>query len=62
MKDLESDIVELETLCSSTRNQGYFEFLNSKKMTLASQLDSEVPWALVGSWVQTIREMDAPSG
>lgn len=42
MKDLESEIVDLETLSYSTGNRGHIEVLNSKKMALANLLDSRV--------------------
>ena len=35
MKDLETDIVELEHLSESTGNRGYIESLKGKKMALA---------------------------
>ncbi|KAG7480242.1 hypothetical protein JOB18_046484 [Solea senegalensis] len=61
IKDLEIDIVELETLSDSTGNRGYIEVLKSKKMALAKLLDTKVQGALVRSRVQNITEMDAPS-
>ena len=62
IKDLESEIVELETFSHSTGNRGHIEVLNSKKMALANLLDSRVQGALVRSRIQNIAEMDAPSG
>ncbi|TWW54587.1 Transposon TX1 uncharacterized 149 kDa protein ORF 2, partial [Takifugu flavidus] len=61
IKDLEMEIVELEAIGSSTGDRGCIETLQSKKMALASLLDSQVQGALVRSWIQDITEMDAPS-
>lgn len=61
MKDLESEIKDLEALSYSTGNRGHIEVLNSKKMALANLLDSRVQGALVQSRVQNIAGMDAPS-
>ena len=57
MRDLETDIVELE----STGNRGCIESLKEKKMALANLLGVKVQGALVRSRFQTIRDMDAPS-
>ena len=54
MKDLETDIVELEHLSESTGNQGYIESLKEKKMALADLLESKVQGALVRSRFQNI--------
>ncbi|TWW54634.1 hypothetical protein D4764_0192100 [Takifugu flavidus] len=61
IKDLEMEIVELEVIGSSTGDQGCIETLQSKKMALASLLDSQVQGALVRSRIQDLTEMDAPS-
>ncbi|KAK0132088.1 Transposon TX1 uncharacterized protein [Merluccius polli] len=61
MKDLETDIVELERLSESITNQGYFEILKVKKLALADLLDAKVQGALVRSRYQASTEMDAPS-
>ena len=61
MKDLETDIVELEHLSESTGNQGYIEILEEKNMALADLLESKVQGALVMSRFQNISEMDAPT-
>uniref|UniRef100_A0A674MKT3 Reverse transcriptase domain-containing protein n=1 Tax=Takifugu rubripes TaxID=31033 RepID=A0A674MKT3_TAKRU len=61
IKDLEMEIVELEAIGSSTRDRGCIETLQSKKMALASLLDSQVQGALVRSRIQDLTEMDAPS-
>ena len=61
MKDLETEIVELETLSASMENWGYIEILKSKKMALANLLDTKVQGALVRSRVQNISAMDVPS-
>ena len=61
MKDLETDIVELEHLSESTGNQGYIESLKGKKMALADLLESKVQGALVRSCFQNISDMDAPT-
>ncbi|KAJ3584782.1 hypothetical protein NHX12_015277, partial [Muraenolepis orangiensis] len=40
MKDLESDIVELETISETTGDRGYIEILKEEKMALANLLDA----------------------
>ncbi|KAJ3588687.1 hypothetical protein NHX12_009541 [Muraenolepis orangiensis] len=61
MKDLESDIVELETISETTGDRGYIEILKEKKMTLANLLDVKVQGALVRSRFLNTNEMDAPT-
>ncbi|KAJ3584784.1 hypothetical protein NHX12_015279, partial [Muraenolepis orangiensis] len=61
MKDLESDIVELETIRETTGDRGYIEILKEKKMALANLLDVKVQGALVRSQFLNINEMDAPT-
>ncbi|KAJ3598711.1 hypothetical protein NHX12_000706 [Muraenolepis orangiensis] len=61
MKDLESDIVELETIHETTGDRGYIEILKEKKMALANLLDVKVQGALVRSRFLNINEMDAPT-
>ncbi|KAJ3585369.1 hypothetical protein NHX12_014090 [Muraenolepis orangiensis] len=61
MKDLESDIVELETIRETTGDRGYIEILKEKKMALANLLDVKVQGALVRSRFLNINEMDAPT-
>ncbi|KAI3375790.1 hypothetical protein L3Q82_003739 [Scortum barcoo] len=63
MKDLESDIVELEEMSESTGDRGCIEILKVKKLALANLLESKVQGALVRSRLfQNIAEMDTPSG
>ncbi|TWW59301.1 Transposon TX1 uncharacterized 149 kDa protein ORF 2 [Takifugu flavidus] len=59
IKDLETEIVELEAIGSSTGDRGCIEILQSKK--LASLLDNQIQGALVRSRIQDLTEMDAPS-
>ncbi|KAJ3601544.1 hypothetical protein NHX12_032512 [Muraenolepis orangiensis] len=61
MKDLESDIVELETISETTGDRGYIEILKEKKMALANLLDVKVQGALVRSQFLNTNEMDAPT-
>jgi hypothetical protein len=61
MKDLEIDIVELESLSKSTADRGYIEILKIKKLALADLLDVKVQGALVRSRFQASAEMDAPT-
>ncbi|KAJ3599439.1 hypothetical protein NHX12_033402 [Muraenolepis orangiensis] len=61
MKDLESDIVELETISETTGDRGYIEILKEKKMALANLLDVKVQGALVRSRFLNTNEMDAPT-
>lgn len=42
IRDLETEIVELELLNESTENQGYIDVLKTKKVALASLLDTRV--------------------
>ncbi|TWW68287.1 hypothetical protein D4764_19G0000850 [Takifugu flavidus] len=51
IKDLEMEIVELEAIGSSTGDRGCIETLQSKKMALASLLDSQfLLWAGEKAW------------
>ena len=61
MKDLEIDIVELESLSESTADRGYIEILKIKKLALADLLDVKVQGALVRSRFQASTVMDAPT-
>jgi len=61
MKDLETDIVDLESLSESTGDRGHIEFHKSKKMALADLFEVKVQGALVRSRFKTIAEMDTPS-
>ena len=42
IRDLETDIVDLECASESTGNRGYIEILKTKKMALANLLDTKV--------------------
>ncbi|KAI3376197.1 hypothetical protein L3Q82_016397 [Scortum barcoo] len=55
MKDLESDIVELEEMSESTGDRGCIEILKVKKLALANLLESKVQGALVRSLVSKHR-------
>ncbi|TWW71196.1 Transposon TX1 uncharacterized 149 kDa protein ORF 2 [Takifugu flavidus] len=61
IRDLETEIVELERLNESTGNGGSVGFLKSKKMALANLLGARAQDTLVWSRIQNISEMDAPS-
>ena len=61
MKDLEIDIVELQSSAQSTGNGGCVESLKSKKAVLADLLGSRAQGALVRSRFQSISLMDSPS-
>ena len=62
IKDLETEIVELEGLSSSTGNQSQFQALKAKINALADPLAGlRAQGALVRSRFQNIKEMDAPS-
>ncbi|TWW74405.1 Transposon TX1 uncharacterized 149 kDa protein ORF 2 [Takifugu flavidus] len=53
IKDLEMEIVELEAIGSSTGDRGCIETLQSKKMALASLLDSQfLLWAGEKAWTE----------
>lgn len=54
IRDLETEIVGLG-------NRGWIDVLKTKKMALASLLDTRVQGALVQSQMREIMEMDAPS-
>ena len=53
--------MDLECESESTGNRGYIQILKTKKMALTNLLDTKVQGALVRSWFQNIKEMDAPS-
>ncbi|KAJ4941430.1 hypothetical protein JOQ06_011309 [Pogonophryne albipinna] len=61
MKDLESDIVELETISETTGDRGSIQILKEKKIALANLLDVKVQGALVRSRFLNTNEMDAPT-
>ncbi|TWW77604.1 hypothetical protein D4764_12G0009940 [Takifugu flavidus] len=61
IRDLETEIVELERLNESTGNGGSVGILKTKKMALANLLGARAQGALVRSRIQNISEMDAPS-
>ncbi|KAJ3601866.1 hypothetical protein NHX12_029628 [Muraenolepis orangiensis] len=61
MKDLESDIVELETISETTGYRGYIEILKEKNVALANLLDVKFQGALVRSQFLNRNEMDAPT-
>ncbi|KAJ4946116.1 hypothetical protein JOQ06_023791 [Pogonophryne albipinna] len=61
MKDLVSDIVELETISETTGDRGYIQILKRKHISLANLLDDKVQGALVGSRFLNTNEMDAPT-
>ena len=59
MRDLEIEIVELQSSAESTGNRGCFEDL--KKAVLADLLGSKAQGALVQSRFQSAAQMDSPS-
>ena len=61
MKDLELDIVELQSTAQSTGNGGCVENLKSKKAVLADLLGSRAQGALVRSRFQSVSLLDPPS-
>lgn len=61
IRDLESEINELESLSVSTGSGECIETLRSRRKALANLLDTKVQGALVRSRVQNIAEMDAPT-
>jgi len=61
IKDLETSIVELQSLSASTGNRGHFQALKVKKATLVDLLGLRAQGALVRSRFQNVFEMDAPS-
>lgn len=63
VKDLRSEIVELEALAHLTGNQGHTEVPNWKqKLSFTKLLVKRTHGVLVQSWVQNITEIDAPAG
>lgn len=54
-------IIDLETEIVGLGNRGWIDVLKTKKMALASLLDTRVQGALVQSQIQEIMEMDATS-
>lgn len=61
MEHLETEIVELQNLAESTRNQGHIEDLKSKKSALTDLLGTKAQGAVVRSRFQSATLMDAPS-
>ena len=61
MKDLEIDIVELQSSSQPTENGGCIENLKSKKALLADLLGTRAQGALVRSRFQSTALMDSPS-
>nr|BAC82603.1 pol-like protein [Takifugu rubripes] len=61
IRDLETEIVELESIGSSTGERGYIEILKSKKMVLSNLLDGQVQGALVRPRIQDFTEMETPA-
>ena len=61
IKDLEVDIVELQSSSQSTGNGGCIENLKSKKAVLADLLGARAQGALVRSRFQSAALMDSPS-
>ena len=61
MRDLEIEIVELQSSADSTGNRGCFEDLKSKNAVLAELLGSKAQQALLRSRFQSTAQMDSPS-
>lgn len=61
MEHLETEIVELQNLAESTRNQGHIEDLKSKKSALTDLLGTKAQGVVVRSRFQSATLMDAPS-
>ncbi|KAJ4923422.1 hypothetical protein JOQ06_021421, partial [Pogonophryne albipinna] len=61
MRDLEMEIVELQSFAESTGNPGCIEDLKSKKAILADLLGSRAQGALVRSRFQSASMMDSPT-
>lgn len=61
LQDLETEVVELQSLVDSTGNQGHIEVLKSKKAALANLLDIIAQHALVRSRFVNTSQVIAPS-
>ena len=61
MRDLETQVVELQSLAGSTGDRGLLDSLKSKKSALANLLGIAAQGALVRSRFLDITQMDAPS-
>lgn len=61
MKELEEEIVEVQTILESTGGQNGVDVLKSKRMVLANLLGVKAKGALVRSRYQNLTQMDAPS-
>ncbi|KAI3352111.1 hypothetical protein L3Q82_020926 [Scortum barcoo] len=61
MRDLETEVVELQGLVDSTGDRGLLESLTSKKVALANLLGVTAQGALVRSRFLDVSQMDAPS-
>ncbi|KAK3526474.1 hypothetical protein QTP70_029652, partial [Hemibagrus guttatus] len=61
LRELEIEIVELQTLSESTGDRGHFENLKAKKALMMGLLGTKTQGALVRSRFKGANEMDAPS-
>lgn len=61
MKDLENDIIKIQELAESTKQQSYLKILSKKKNQLAELLGVKTQGALVRSRFISHDQMDAPS-
>lgn len=61
MRDLEAQVVDLQTLAGSTGDRGLLSSLKSKRSALANLLGIAAQGALVRSRFINVTEMDAPS-
>lgn len=58
MRALETELVELQSLAASTRDQGHFPSLKSKTSALTNLLGIAAEGTLVRSWFLDITQMD----
>lgn len=61
MKDLETDIMKIQELVESTKQQSYLKILSKKKNQLADLLGVKTQGALIRSRFISLDQMDAPS-
>ncbi len=61
MKDLETDIIKIQELAESTKQQSYLKILSKRKNQLAELLGVKTQGALVRSRFVSLDQMDAPS-
>lgn len=61
LEELEIEIVKLQSLVDSTKNQRWFDALKSKRRVMNDLLGIQAQAALIRSRFQSVVEMDSPT-